>query len=235
MKKKNQLIVIILLLILIVSGCSKKAVDAEKMSSIFIDKFLYDKESDDFEDIFVEGDILGKQLTLMTKTFEDTFSDVFDSITGELSDDEKNEISANLMKQVRKESSYTYSVKEVDKSKVEVTYNIEGFDYATLVENTLESVFSKLMKEESPDENQMKQGLLDSFDEALQNVKAVSEIVSVPIVFEKVKGKWQLYDNQDEELEQILLAFVAGVNDKEQYDKEMNDMLERAVKKATGE
>lgn len=235
MRKNKYLLIVVVVMLFVISGCSKNKVDADKMSEMFIDKFIYDKEDENFDKSFVEGDLLSKQLTLMTKTFEDTFSDVFDSVVGNLSDEEKNKISASLMDKVRKESNYTSTVKEVDKNKVEVTYKIQGFDYASLVENTLASVFTKLMKEESATDDQMKQGLLDSFDEALVNAKSVDNVVNIKLVFEQVKGQWQIYDDQDEELEQILLAFVAGVNDKEQYESEMAEMLERALEKATAE
>ena len=57
--------------------------------------------------------------------------------------------------------------------------------------------------------------------------------VEVSLVFEKNKKKWELSENQDDELEELLFSFISGTNDKVQYEKDMNQMLERAIKNAS--
>ena len=233
MKKKKGILISAILFLFILSSCGKKGLEPEKVGPLFVDHFIYQKDSKDFKENFVEGDFLSKQLTLMTATFEDTFSDVFDSVVTNLTEEEKQKLSEDLMKQVRTKSEYHTTVKEIDKKTIEVTYQIKGFDYSDLVEKTLESVFKELMKETNYSENEAKQGLLAAFEEALENSHSVQEEVEVSLLFTKNKKQWELAENQDDKLENILLAFISGAHDKESYTNEMNEMLERAIKKAS--
>ena len=73
MKKKKAILVSAILFLFILSSCGKKGLEAEKVGPLFVDHFIYQKDSKDFKENFVEGDFLSKQLTLMTATFEDTF------------------------------------------------------------------------------------------------------------------------------------------------------------------
>lgn len=233
MKKKKNVLISVILFIILVSGCGKKSLEPEKVGALFVDQFIYQQEDVAFKENFIEGEFLSKQLLLMTTTFEDTFSDVFDSVVTNLTTEEKDELSSSLMRKVREESDYTATAKEIDKKTIEVTYKIKGFDYSKLVETTLESVFKELMKETNYTENDAKQGLLSSFDQALEKSASVSDDVEVSLLFKQNKKQWELAEDQDEKLEQMLLAFISGVEDKGTYNQEMNNMLERAIEKAS--
>ena len=233
MKKRHYILVLSFLMMIFVSGCSKKSAEPKEVANIFMNHFIYQKDTDKFKETFVDGDLLSKQLSLMTDTFENTFSDVFDSVVGNLTEEEKDKISTDLMTKVREKSSYISSVKELDKKKIEVTYEISGFDYASLVEKTLESVFKELLRETDLSDNVAKRGLISSFDDALEETSYVDKQIFITLTFEKVKNQWQLSENQDEKLEEILLAVVSGTKDKEAYDEKMSEMLERALKKAS--
>lgn len=233
MKKKRNIFISVLLLLIVVSGCSKKGLEADKVGPLFAEQFIYQQEEASFKENFVEGELLSKQLILMTATFEDTFSNVFDSVVTGLTEEEKDGLASSLMKKVREESEYKTSVKEKDKKTIEVTYKIKGFDYSGLVEITLESVFKELMKETSYSESDAKKGLLSSFDQALEKSTSVNEYIEISLLFNRNKKQWELAENQDEKLEQMLLAFISGAENKDTYNQEMTDMLERAIKKAT--
>ncbi|MFC6347428.1 DUF5105 domain-containing protein [Vagococcus carniphilus] len=231
--KKNKIVLLCFFIgIFIFSGCSNKGLDEKEVSKVFIEDFIYHKETEKFKENFVEGDILSKQLTIMTTGVEDTFSGVFDPITGPLSEKEKKQISDGLMKKVRETSSYKYKVKEGKKNQIEVTYQIKGFDYPHLVEQTLDGVLGELMKETDMKASTSKQMILHSFSDALSKGKESKKSTEVTIKFEKVKKQWQIVEGQDDKLELILLAFISGYNNKSNYEKEMNTMLESSINNA---
>lgn len=232
-KKRYYLVSLLVVLVIIISGCGKKSVEPDKVAQTFMNHYIYQKDTKEFKDTFVDGEMLSKELTLITNTFEESFSDVFDSVVGDLTQPEKEKIAEDLMKTVRKKSTYSYTVKPIDKKHIEVTYEINGFDYADLVEKTLNSVFKELLRDVEISEKVAKHGLILAFDEALEESKRADKQVFITLNFEKNKKQWQLSNNQDKELEAILLAFVSGVKDKEKYDKEMNDMLDRVAKKTS--
>lgn len=232
MKKNRRLLFCLIVVLFIFSGCSKKGLDEQEMSKVFIEDFIYHKETQKFKDNFENGDILSKQLTIMTTNVGDNFSSVFDPVTGPLPDKEKKQISDGLMKKVQETSSYKYSVKKVKKNTYQVTYKIQGFDYANLVEKTLDEVLSELMKNEEISGKESQKMILNSFNTALKKGKQSKKETKVTLTFEKVKKKWQISDGQDEKLELILMAFISGYNNKDDYDKEMSKMLENSINKA---
>jgi hypothetical protein len=224
MKKKIYIIVSAVLLVITLTGCFKKNMEADEVGSLFVDHFIYQKKDAEFKENFVDGELLSKQLLLMTSTFEDTFSNVFDSVATDFSPEEKNQLSTGLMKSV---------TEKIDKNRIQVTYTIHGLDYSDLVEKTLESIFKELMKNPEYSDESGKKGLLQAFDQSLESAKSVEKSVEVSLVFEKNKKKWELSENQDDELEELLFSFISGTNDKVQYEKDMNQMLERAIKNAS--
>ncbi len=229
MKRKTYLLCSLIILVMTLGACGKKALTSEEVGSLFVDHFIYQQQDEAFKETFVEGELLSKQLKLMTNVFEDSFSDVFDSVVDNLTDEEKEQLSTDLMRTVRKKSSYELKTQEIDKKRVEVTYTIHGFDYSHLVEQTLETVFRELMKSPSLSSDNQKTGLLLAYEEGLEKGQTKKEATEVSLIFEKDKKKWQLADNQDDELEKLLLAFISGINDKDQYNKEMSDMLKRTI------
>lgn len=233
MKKKIYIIISSVLLLGALTGCFKKGIEAEEVGSLFVDHFIYQKRESEFRENFVEGELLSKQLLLMTSTFEDTFSDVFDSVVTDFKPEEKDELSTGLMKSVREHSDYKIETKKINKNKIQVTYKINGLNYANLVENTLESIFKELMKNPEYSDETGKKALLQAFEHSLESAKPVEKSVQVSLLFEKNKQKWDLSKNQDEELEELLFSFISGMNDKNQYEKEMNKMLERTIKDAS--
>ncbi len=231
--KKNRLVIIcFFIMAFLLSGCSNKGLDEQEVAKIFIEDFIYHEETTKFKENFVDGDILSKQLTIMTTTLEDTFSGVFDPITGPLSEKQKKQVSEGLMKKMRETSSYQYDVKKIEKNQIKVTYKIEGFNYSSLVSETLNGVLDELMKETEVKPTTSKQMILTSFTEALSKGEKNSKATEVSLEFEKVKSKWQITEGQDKELEQILFAFISGYNNKADYEKEMNAMLENSINAA---
>ena len=233
MKKKIYIMVSAVLLVITLTGCFKKNMEADEVGSLFVDHFIYQKKEAEFKENFVDGELLSKQLLLMTSTFEDTFSNVFDSVTTNFSPEEKNQLSTGLMKSVREHSHYKVKTEKIDKNRIQVTYTIHGLDYSDLVEKTLESIFKELMKNPEYSDEGGKKELLQAFDQSLESAKPVEKSVEVSLFFEKNKKKWELSENQDNELEELLFSFISGTNDKVQYEKDMNQMLERAIKNAS--
>lgn len=229
MKKQKYVILMALSFIFLLVGCGSKALEANEIGKLFINTFVFKKDKTRFEENFVEGELVNKQLTIMTNTFEETFSNVFDTVVEDLSDEEKEKLSSDLMTQVREKSHFTVDATEESKKEVVVTYTIYGLDYADLVEQTLTSLFNELMKETTVTTIDTKRALLHSYEEALVGTKAVNKPVTIDVTFIKNKKQWEIAENQDDKLEKILLAFVSGFGEKEQYEEEMTEMLSRVM------
>ena len=229
MKKQKYVILMALSFIFLLVGCGSKALEANEIGKLFINTFVFKKDKTRFEENFVEGELVNKQLTIMTNTFEETFSNVFDTVVEDLSDEEKEKLSSDLMTQVREKSHFTLDATEESKKEVVVTYTIYGLDYADLVEQTLTSLFNELMKETTVTTIDTKRALLHSYEEALVGTKAVNKPVTIDVTFIKNKKQWEIAENQDDKLEKILLAFVSGFGEKEQYEEEMTEMLSRVM------
>lgn len=229
MKKQKYVILMALSFIFLLVGCGSKALEANEIGKLFINTFVFKKDKPRFEENFVEGELVNKQLTIMTNTFEETFSNVFDTVVEDLSDEEKEKLSSDLMTQVREKSHFTVDATEESKKEVVVTYTIYGLDYADLVEQTLTSLFNELMKETTVTTIDTKRALLHSYEEALVGTKAVNKPVTIDVTFIKNKKQWEIAENQDDKLEKILLAFVSGFGEKEQYEEEMTEMLSRVM------
>ncbi|HCM88420.1 MULTISPECIES: DUF5105 domain-containing protein [Vagococcus] len=232
MKKKSMLLIPFLMVLFLVTGCGKKGLDGDEISKVFIENFIYEKEADKFKENFVDGDILSKQLSIMTDGFQESFSEVFDPVAGPLSAKEKEEISSGLMKEVREKSDYNYTIKEESKNNIMVTYKIKGFNYSSLVETTLKGVSTEIKINNSTDPKQTKRMILSAFSDALDKGKVMEKETKVTMKFKKEKKKWVLAENQDETLEVLLLSFITGYNDKKEYSKEMTHTVQRSVTQA---
>ncbi|MGO3732836.1 MAG: DUF5105 domain-containing protein [Vagococcus sp.] len=233
-RKKRIGISILILSLLVLISCGKKEKTIEDIGPLFVENFIYHKESETFKETFVDGDLLEKQLTLLTNTFEINFEDVFDPITGNLSDQEREEISTNLMSKMQEMSSYEYKVVEDKKNYGIIDYHIKGFDYARLIELTMDKLMDKMRHDESIKSGtpESKEAVMTSFFDALDNSKSCEEEVTVSLTFESSKKKWQLSDKQDDAVNRLLLAFVSGTNSQQEYDERMNEAIKRAVDRA---
>ncbi len=232
MKKKIMVLIPFFIVLFLVTGCGKKGLTGEEIAKVFIENFIYEKEADKFKENLVEGDLLSKQLSIMTDGFQESFSEVFDPISGPLSTKEKEKISSGLMKEVRGKSEYDYIVKEESKNNIMVTYKIKGFDYSNLVETTLKGVSKEIKMSNSSEPDQTKRMILSAFSDALDKGKVMEKETKVTVNFKKEKKKWVLADNQDETLEVLLLSFITGYNDKKEYSKEMTNTVQRSVTQA---
>lgn len=232
--KKMIAVMIVILPLLFLGSCGKKGKTLDEVGALFVDNYIYHKDSEAFKDNFVEGELLEKQLTLLTNSFEINFEDVFDPITGSLSDKEREEISTNLMGKVQEISSYEYKVVEDKKQNGTVIYEIKGFDYAHLIEVTMGKLMDRMHQDETikTGTQAAKEAVMASFFDALNDSVRCDEKVTVSVKFESVKKQWQLSGHQDEAVNHLLLAFVSGTNSQQEYDKRMNDAVERAVNKA---
>ncbi|MGX7012979.1 DUF5105 domain-containing protein [Vagococcus silagei] len=235
MKKiKSFGIAMMTILLFILAGCQSKELTPQTVGTTFVNNFIYYKDSKNFKEYFVEGDLLEKQLRVKMNTFESHFSDVFDAIVDELSDKDKDKLSASLIEAVQNKAKYEVNVIDETDEFVKISYDIRGLDYAQVIENTLTNILDKpIVSEENNDKTaELQEAVMSSFLSALNKSDTKKVSVKVELTFLKDKRQWKLKDGQDKEINQLMLAFIAGVNDMETYEQETNKAVQNAVQKA---
>lgn len=231
-RKKWWLIVVAFVLTIVMVGCGTKKDDTTKVGEVFINRFIYNEDKEEFKELFVDGDTLGKQLQLMVSSFQNNFSEVFDPIVGTLDEREKNEIVKGLMKKVKTTTSFETKMETKGKDQLIVTYQIKGFDYASLVEKTLTNLLTQITTMENESDVNKKEAVMVSFFDALNEVTEPTKQVDVSLTFEQEKKQWVIKEGQDKEIHQIMLAFLTGTHNDKEYNEQMKQVIEGVVKEA---
>ncbi len=232
MFKKNWFYILLISLLSIgLTGCGEKGLPDDEVGKLFVDRLVYDKRSKEFKESFVDGDVLDKQMQVMTVSMQESFSTVFDAVADNLTDDEREKISQGLMERVRKTAQYEVESSAEGKDKIKVTYHIQGFDYPEFVGRMMTNML-KTGEEFEPNSQEAEQLVFLSYFEALEDTEESPDIVDVTINFERQKKQWLVSDNQDEDVDRLLLAFMSGTSSSDSYEIKVNDAVNQAVEEA---
>lgn len=235
-RKKTSWLVAMLCL-LIFTGCSRKnQIEPEAVGPLFVDNFIYDKDKELFVEQFVDGDMLEKHLTVMMNEVQYHFSSVFDTVVEDISVEEKMDLSHQLMENIHSKTTYDVDTTTNEKgNEIDVNYHIHGLDYGEVVHQTMLGIVEAILNEDiiEPSGEASKEFIIKAFYEALKQTPVSDSTVEVSLVFEKIKGQWQLAANQDDKISELLFAFMTGTKDRAEYEEEMANMIDRVTTEAT--
>lgn len=235
--KKSISWFIVMLCLLICTGCSKKnQIETEAVGPLFVDNFIYNKDKEVFVEQFVDGDMLEKHLTVMMNEVQYHFSSVFDTVVEDISVEEKMDLSNHLMENIHSKTTYEVTTTTNEKgNEIEVVYHVKGLDYGEVVHQTMLGIVEAILNEDivDPSGEASKEFIIKAFYQALEQTAVSENVVDVPLLFEKIKGQWQLKANQDDNINELLFAFMTGTKDREEYDEEMANMIDRVTTEAT--
>lgn len=231
--KKKLVFIICTLLLVIVTGCSSKKQEADKVVSLFADRLFYNANLDEYKQTFSDSKLFNKRSEEVEDDLQNNFATVFEPISGTLSPSEREDISTSLLDKVRSTTSYTYTIDENKRKNIKVTYHIKGFDYAQLVGMMMANL---LDHEDKIDigSGDAKHIVTTAYYDSLEKSTSISKPVDVSVYFKKDNdGKWKVDSSKTKEkdIQNLLFVFMTGKAHDENYEKEMLDEINKIVEK----
>lgn len=233
---KYKLGVMLLTLILIITGC-KKALPPESAGILFVNRLIYEERDPRFSKNFVEG--IGLETEMQNQRLDLTKDLVtsFNEFGGVISSKQTENFLKVWLEKVNSETYYDVKKVTYDKkNKTEIVeFEITGLDFQKIYKKTMDKLVVKMLADGDLVKNNVKLG--DLTIELLSESMAEAELISKPtkgsLTLKKVKKKWQLSEeSQKEETATLLLAFMVGVTDTEEYAKQMSAAVTEAVNEA---
>ncbi|MGX7131065.1 DUF5105 domain-containing protein [Enterococcus songbeiensis] len=228
--KKIWLIFPILCFTFLLSGCAR-AIPEKEAAALLVDHLVYQKSEKKFTENFQDGEDLSNAFQTNEQAFQKSFTEglLADS---EIPQAEAEEIAELLLNQMQKEA--TYEIKEIDDSDTirHVTYGVKGLDFTGMMAATSEKLVTELLADEtiSKDQDKVVSETVRFLKETIPQTKAKTKAINVMLEMKPEKGKWQIVAGQTEQLNNLYLAFVAGVSDQEALLAEMTTVMEETAK-----
>lgn len=218
--KKRWLPLLLLGVIVVLAGCAK-AIPTKEAAALFVDRLIYQKETEKFEANFKDGATLTKTFEEQEQSFQKNFTAGLVNADSGLSQETAAEISQLVMEQVRAKTSYSINVAENDNIR-NVTYHVKGLDFVAILSQTTEEITEQMMKDTSlaKDEDKLVKALVEQLQGILQAAPVKTEAVDVLLEMRPESGKWSLVEGQQKQLQNLYLAFVAGVKDEDTLNKD---------------
>lgn len=228
MKKKYLWTSLLVLGVLFVLGGCKKAepIAAEKAATLFINRFVYEKDSEEFEENFKDSDDLKKVMTENTQNFKDNFLAGLTSTS--VSEKTADELFATLFQQVQEKTSYAVEVKAENKETAQVVYHVTGIDFPKLIQKTDEDLLAAIQKDTSiaKDDEKMMQRILEILQTNLKDLKVKTEPVAITVTFSKNQAQWLIAQDQSEKISNLYLAFVSGAKNQAELTSQLEKVAE---------
>lgn len=207
-------------LLLLLTGCAQ-AIPTKEAAALFVDRLVYQKEMEKFEENFQDGAALTETFEEHEENFQKNFTAGLLSTDSGLNEKTASEISQLVMDQVKEKTSYTIDVAENDNIR-NVTYHIKGLDFVELMSQTTKAVTAQMLADTSlaKDETKLAATLVTQLETALKDAPVQTEAVDVLLEMRPEKGQWTVVDGQQAQLQSLYLAFVAGVKDEQTLTKD---------------
>lgn len=233
MKKRS--IFLMVLMAFILSGCSR-AIPAEDAGKLFVDRVVYDQDTEKFTENFANGEELNEGFKENEKNFKDNFTAGLISVGDVVPEEKADELTDLLNKQIKEVTSYTVKIKEAGKIS-NVTYEVKGLDFAAIMKETSKGITKKMIVDNklASDQNKIIEETLTLLKENIQKAKAKEEAVPIMLEMKPEKDKWTIVRGQSEQINNLYFAFVAGVKDQEALTDEWNKAMAEVVKEVQDE
>lgn len=230
MKKKLGLISLVIITFLLTS-CGAKAIPAEEVAELFVDRLVYKKDSDKFVRNFRDGEKVANELDEIGADFEEKFVNSLSSTGVEISEKQASSLTKELLKQVKEKAEYTVVTIDKTKKGATITYYVTGLDLV----NTMLDMTRQLIKDslDNPEIAQNEQKTLDAtlaiLEDKVKTIKISSDPVELKLTLEKAKGQWFIPNDQKEHVANLYMAFISGTKDMKEMNKGLSDGLNRVV------
>lgn len=235
MKKKLGLMLLIFLTFFL-SSCGAKAIPAEEVAELFVNRLVYKKDNEKFVKSFRDGEQVASELDKIGEDFETNFVNSLSSTGVEISKKQASALTNELLKQVKEKAEYKVVTIDETKNGATITYFVTGLDLV----NTMLDMTRQLIKDalDNPEIAQSEQKTLDAtlsiLEDRVKTIKISSDPVELKLKLEKEKGQWLIPADQKEAVSNLYMAFISGTKDMKEMNKELTDGLNRVIEEVSG-
>lgn len=216
----------------ILSGCMTGGVSAEDAGDILIDRIIYQKQNQKFSNEFRDGLEEGKKIDEAVSVFEKNLIGGIERTGADIPEEDGNRLIKELLQQTKEKTSYKIVQIDETRNAATITYYVTGLDLVS----AMQGMTRDLIKESLADENEKKseqeifQNTLEILENQLKTIKIKPDPVELKVFLKKSKGKWYIPDSQSENLSNLFLAFVAGTQDNDTMNEELEEALNDVAK-----
>lgn len=225
MKKYLGLSIVIFSFLL--SGCGSRGLSAEEAGELFVDRLVYQKDESKFAANFRDGKKLGQELDENSASFEENFVEGLASSGVEVPEDEANQLTKDLLQQVKQKTSYKIVKIDETKKGATISYYVVGLDIVSAMQEMTRELIKKTINdpEIAKDDQKAVAATFSILDERVKAIKIKSDPVKLSVRLEKEKGKWFVPKDQEEAVSNLFMAFISGSKDAETMEKELEEAL----------
>lgn len=233
--KKRWLPLLLIGVLVLLAGCAK-AIPTKEAAELFVDRLIYQKETEKFETNFKDGATLTKNFAEQEQSFLENFTAGLLSTDSGFSEETATEISQLVLDQVKEKTSYTIEVAENDNIR-NVTYHVKGLDFVAIMTQTTQKITAQMLQDTSlaKDEGKLATALIAQLKTVLQAAPVQTKAVAVLLEMRPEKGQWTLVEGQQKQLQSLYLAFVAGVKDEDTLNKNWETAQEKLAEELAQE
>lgn len=210
---------------LLISACSSKPIDAQKMAEILVNYTFFDKDESAFnanvENASEEGKRLKEQVRIVLEA----------SVVEESPSGNEAQMNAAVIKKLQAVTEVKIAeVKELDGNKI-ITYDIKGLDFANVMKTYMEQVIA--LTKENPalaQSQEVPEEVYQIFLDVLANAKAKDTAVQVDITLAQTEERWSTAVVSNEQMENLAYAMLSGTANRDNFEQAMSEVINEVMK-----
>jgi hypothetical protein len=227
--KKMRLALMLPFVLLVFTGCMpQQAIDSETAADMFAQELVYSGADKKIEQNFVEGKTLVKGINSAKYYVKENFFSDMNANGLKLTDKQKEELSKELLQQVRNQTKCIAVEQKVDKKGVvTMQFQVTGLNYVDMMNKTVKTVMEQVANDDAISNDNAR--ILDlTFNTLKTNIKqmmAKDESVETNLEMKSQNGKWYLLSGQQEKIRDMYLSFLTGVATPKDLEKAVSDSV----------
>ncbi|MGX7200173.1 DUF5105 domain-containing protein [Enterococcus nangangensis] len=206
------------------SACgAKEPIAIEDAATLFANRLVYQKESEEFETNFKDSASLKKVMDKNADDFKTNFLAGLTDADEKITEAQAAELSNLLLEQMQTKTSYAVEVKAENEETALVVYHVSGLDFPAIVKKTDEALIAAVEKDNSiaKDDAKILATILASLKTNLAAATVVPEQTNVAVTFTKAEGQWQIASAQATNVANLYLAFASGAMNQEELTQQL--------------
>ena len=226
---KKMTAIVLLFLGVIITGCGKKAIPAEEAGALLVDRLVYQKNEKEFINDFRDGAELGKQLDQNHEEFEENFLKGLSSSGTDVPKKEAHQLTQELLKQVKKKTSYRVVDFKETKDGADITYYVTGVDLVNAMKEMTRTLVSRAIDNPDQSDEEILESTIEILTDRIKVIKIENDPIEMTIKLKKEKGYWYIPANQEEQVSKLFSAFVSGTEENEELDEALNEVIDEMM------
>lgn len=230
MSLKKLFIPIIFLSLIFLSACQKEEpIDAEEAATLFINRLVYEKESEAFEKNFKDSQDLKDVMDENAENFQQNLLAGLITADETISTETANQLSESLLTQVQEKTSYAAEVKTQDESSAKITYHVTGLNYPQIIQNTDVDLLTAAQGDNTilDDQARLMATIIESLQKNIDAATTIETPQNISITLEKSGTQWSVTQDQSEAVANLYLAFISGAKTQDELSEQLTAVAEK--------